>query len=634
LFYSREIVINTSATRGRPFVVLGEKYMANVKNFGLEGVASSVQLGKGGANLVADSGKIAAKTADGSALTNFEAADPIASQDVVTKTYLDSQTGMTFNLGTPTDNGLASGAVPLTSTTTVTNAVDKLNEILGKLVPTSPATFPGGQTLTVTGAAPFLLAGGTVPDNTAGGTLPVTAGSSVSRVTAATVSSSTIGDNGTTGFVGPGDSGTVQALVNGSVVDSQAMTGGVSKASGVLRISNDNAYPAATPGFWYSFRAAINGATATQGWNRLSLNDTAASATPDVYFVRDNITATPVVSSGTVGQSALGTVAYSSSVPHYNTGASLVASFNATNLAGETYVSGNVLALSASNGILNTVGFAAGAGGLPNPIVRQTTSFTATNLALPVSGTNVFAKGNVTATAYNPSTPAGGAATFGPTILVMNGTQAGKVYEMAVPVSIAANGGPSVANAQRVTMGNGDNPADNKSALTVGDWVSSAALNAWDATVVAGQLQFDQNDYSTYLPAGPTLTTQNATQYVTFFMRRTAVSKFDIVVTGTYAGMWVKAVGLTEANTVSANGWYSMFTSYAGAGFPGDTNGANGSLGCALGGVATGTGTGVGVTATFGTLSTTNATNNIIMVRFKLTAGQSITALSFNTPSH
>jgi hypothetical protein len=614
--------------------------MANVKNFGLEGVASSLQLGKGGANLVADSGKIAAKTADGSALTNLEAANPVAAQDVVTKTYLDNKDGMAFNLGTPTDNGLASGAVPLTSTTTVTNAVDKLNEILGKLVPTSPSNFPGGQTLTLSSTSNTgLLASGAVADNTNGGTLPAVAGASVTRVTTSTVNSSTIGDNGTTGFVGPGDSGTVQALVNGTVVDSQVMTGGVSKASGVLRISNDAAYPAATPGFWYSFRAAISGASATQGWNRLSLNDTAAGATKtnDLYFVQDNVSATPVITAGSTAENAAGTLAYSSSVPHYNTGASVKVSFTASNIAGETYSSGNILSVSGDQSVTSTTGFAAGAGGLPNPVVRQTASFTATNLVIPINGTNVFAAGQMQAFATNPNGQ-GATVKFGPLVQVMNGSASGKVYEMAIPVSVFVNGGPAVATAQRVTMGNGDNPADDKSALTTGDWVSSAALNAWDATVVAGKLQNDLTNYTTYLPAGPNLTTQNATQYVTFFFRRTAVSKFDIAVTGAYAGMWVKAVGLTEANTTTANGWYSMATSYAGAGFPGDTNGANGSLGCALGGNAP-VGSGVipvsgAYTATFGTLSSTNATNNIIMVRFKLTAGQSITALSFNFPTH
>jgi hypothetical protein len=604
--------------------------MANVKNFGLEGVASSVQLGKGGATLQGSASSVAVKTADGSALVNLQAADPVAAQDVVTKGVFDALNGGTVQLGNPQDGTLNDGAVQLTTSTTVTTAVDKLNEILGKLVPTAPANFPGGQTLSLSGAGTALLASGSVADNTGGGTLPVTAGSSVTRVTAATVSSTTIGDNGSTGFVGPGDSGTVQAVVNGAVVDSQAMSGGVAKSTGVLRISNDTAYPAATPGFWYSFRASISGASATQGWNRIALNDTAsgATATNDVYFVRDNLTANPVVSSGTVVQGTAGTLAYSSSVPHYNTGATLTVGFTATNIAGETYSSGNILSVAGSNGILSTVGYAAGSGGLSSPVARQTLSFTASGLSIPVSGTNVFASGQITATATNPN--GSGNATFGPNILVMNGTASSKLYEMNVPVTVAVNGGPS-GNSTRVTMSNGDNPSDDKSSLTTGDWNSSSALQVWDATVVAGVLKNDLTDYSTYLPAGPNLTTQNATQYVTFMFRRTAVSKFDIAVTGTYAGMWIKAVGLTEQYTASANGWYSMSASYAGSGFPGDQAGANGSLGCALGGTASGSGS---FTATLGTLSSTNATNNIIMVRFKLTAGQSITALSFVPATH
>jgi hypothetical protein len=69
-----------------------------------------------------------------------------------------------------------------------------------------------------------------------------------------------------------------------------------------------------------------------------------------------------------------------------------------------------------------------------------------------------------------------------------------------------------------------------------------------------------------------------------------------------------------------------MKTLYGGAGIPGNQGGANGSLGCALGAVANGSGS---WTATFGTLSSTSSANNIILVRFKLSAGQSISALSF-----
>jgi len=603
--------------------------MSNVKNFGLVGIGSEVQLGKGGAKLASETDKIVAKNEAG-ALTQIQVADPVAAQDVVTKAHLDSKDGMSFVLGTPTDAALNDGAVALTNATTITNAVDQLNEILGKLVPAAPTNFPGGQTLTVTsvGNSP-LLASGAVPDNTAGGTLPVSAGSAVTRVTAATASSNVIGDNGTTGFVGPGDSGTVQALVNNTVVDSVALTSGTDNRAGVLTITNDQAYPLATPGFWQSFRASIVGASVTQGWNRLKLNHTGASATNDVYIVRDNITAIPSTTNVVISENAAGTLAYSSGVPHYNTGASLKVSFDTTNIAGETYRSGNIFQISGNNSIFTTKGFAAGTGGLPNPIARQTLNFSAVDLPVAIDATNVHNSGQATVQVLNVN-GTGSTGAIGPAILVKNGSAGSRVDELSFPVSIAVNGGVS-GNGFRVVMSNGDNPSDDKSSITTTDWSNSAALNAWDASVVGGLLKHDVINYTTgFLPAGPDYSGHNASQYITVAVRRTAVSKFDINVTGTYSGLWVKLVGVSEAYTSTQNGWYSMSTLYGGAGYPGNQGGANGSLGCALGAVASGTGS---WTCTFGTLSSTAATNNLILVRFKLTAGQSISALSFIPPT-
>jgi hypothetical protein len=67
-----------------------------------------------------------------------------------------------------------------------------------------------------------------------------------------------------------------------------------------------------------------------------------------------------------------------------------------------------------------------------------------------------------------------------------------------------------------------------------------------------------------------------------------------------------------------------MSSPYAGSGIPG-TVGGNGSNGCSVGGFSL---TGGSYTATFGTLSSSNATGNEIYVRIKLTSGQSISALS------
>jgi len=142
---------------------------------------------------------------------------------------------------------------------------------------------------------------------------------------------------------------------------------------------------------------------------------------------------------------------------------------------------------------------------------------------------------------------------------------------------------------------------------------------ASDATVVAGILKNDTTNYSTgYLPQGPNLSTQNAAQYITLRMTRTSVSKFSInytTVTG-IGGIWCAMPGQTSYG--AANNWYSMTVDNSLAG------------GCALGGNLVPSATGARTyNCQFAGLNSSNATNNEILVRIRLNAGQSITALSF-----
>ena len=74
----------------------------------------------------------------------------------------------------------------------------------------------------------------------------------------------------------------------------------------------------------------------------------------------------------------------------------------------------------------------------------------------------------------------------------------------------------------------------------------------------------------------------------------------------------------------SSNGWADMFNEYVGSGVP-----RNIDPGCAYGGVMTSNGG--TFTCTFGTESSSNDTNNRILIRWKLTSGQSITAMSFTS---
>ena len=65
--------------------------MADIKNYGLKGIGSDVQLGKGGGRLVYDTSSSFFKfTTDGTTLTQIRAASPSATDDVATKSYVDS----------------------------------------------------------------------------------------------------------------------------------------------------------------------------------------------------------------------------------------------------------------------------------------------------------------------------------------------------------------------------------------------------------------------------------------------------------------------------------------------------------------------------------------------------------------
>ena len=64
--------------------------MANIKNFGIVGLGSDVQFGKGGAKLVQTAGTFAAKTADNAAFVRFAIANAVAADDAVTLAQLNA----------------------------------------------------------------------------------------------------------------------------------------------------------------------------------------------------------------------------------------------------------------------------------------------------------------------------------------------------------------------------------------------------------------------------------------------------------------------------------------------------------------------------------------------------------------
>ena len=220
--------------------------------------------------------------------------------------------------------------------------------------------------------------------------------------------------------------------------------------------------------------------------------------------------------------------------------------------------------------------------------------------------------------------------------LVMNKSQqtgtSTNIDETNITVTSVGSGS---GNALRIiNPGSSDNPT----ILSTASFNSqTSTLETYDAVVVGngnqGIIKHDQTNYSTgYLPSGPNLSIgRSGAQYFTFKFTRSAVSKFDIQFTGTVAGVWVALPGSTIDNSSTLNGWVDMSQAYAGAGVPGANiaGGGNGSNGCALGGVVNLNSSGTQRrTCTFGTVSSSSTANKEIIVRIKVSSGQSVTALS------
>jgi len=610
--------------------------MADTKNYGLKGVGANIELGKRGNTIESDGGNVILKTAAG-ALATISGANGTASSHFVTKAQFDagiagSADGFQISLGDVTsygDGSYAGGAITLTDSTKISSAIDTLNETLGLLVPTAPGDFPNSETLTVSsvGSSPY-LADGSVPDRTSGGTLPASAGASVTRVTDTTPNSSQV-DNFRS------DSGTLAAVVNGSTSGSVTFDGTDKDGTYTdLRVSGYADSPADTPGFYTESDAQIRIASALDtGWNRIQMTKTDTDDTNEVYFVVDDLTGSPTVASGTITGDTNGTTAYSSGIEHFGTsGAVAIGNLTMTNLAGETYYNGNPISVSGSDSIISSQSYSYSDVGVSTPITRQTTSAQSLSaLTVNVNGSNRHTSGSLTVTGTNVN--GSGSQSISGTILLKAGTaRSSDVDEQNISIPSGATGGNRVDLGSSATgdtpLGAGNLPS---SSLT---WDSTQDLTAsgyaHEAGVVAGILSSDQTDYTSgYWPNENAIdySGKDATQYMTFYFAKSAVSTFSISITGSYSGLYIGLPGVSDSNSTSPNAtggaWYDAFTLYDGSGNPG---GVGNGAGCGNGSVASGSSGSVSIT--LGTESTTNATNNVVLIRVKLGSSDSISAIS------
>ena len=562
-----------------------------------------------------------------------------------------------IQLGSNTTGAFISNAVVLVSNTSVTNGLAELNQVLGKLVPPRPPNFPANTTLTIATAtsASRMCSGFTQPNNTTTGNKAVAAGTLINAVRSSAYTTNTINN------AGPGDAGTLTVYLNsissGNVTFNTAATPTANGVYSNLVVTNNFDYNSANANiistFWYVFTSRAAG-NVLSGWNEVYMADTATGNTNTLGWYYDASTASaPVFSSKTITACASPSLTYSSTIPHYNSGTNFVITFDVNNLSGNMYP---------NNGNLLTNTTTAG-GAFQAP---ATVSYAAANITVPLVQNLYVGSGNVSvSTTANIVTGFGSSAT-GPSIAVTNSynsttstfTPSGTVlYKTGTSTAIDESNivigssiGSGTGNAYRiVNPGTGNTPVFTGNAVQFNS--QTGPFYTYDATVVGtgtqGVLRFNQINYSngTYLPIGPNLTTQGASQWFTFKFIRTATSKFDIQLTGTVAGVWVALPGsVFDTNiggigpTSDLNGWLNMALPYGGAGRPGanSANGGNGTNGSSIGGVIP-LNTAINnlrYTCTFGTVSSSTTSTNEIYVRIRLTSGQSVTALSLQSASN
>lgn len=545
-------------------------------------------------------------------------------------------------LGTPTLGNLTSNALTLTTSSSVSNSIAQLNEILGKLVPPSPPSFPASQTLSISSLSTYRMCNFTQTDNTPGANKSVAGGTTVTSVRRA---SSYTTNNITT--AGPGNTGTVTVYLNGTSAGSKTLTSSLN-ANGTysnLTIYNNFDYntacSAVAAGFWSVFSSNASG-TVTEGWNEVYISHSAASNTNTPSWYYDASTpGTPTFSSTSISAPVSPSYAYSSTVPHYDNTNQFSISFNVNKLSGDMYPTSDTF----------VTGSAGGAFGAPTSVTYSTAGITT-----PLSRNLYVSSGSATVTTTSTIISGFGASTSAPSVTVTNSYNSGsqsfspsanvlyktgtassttRIEEANVYIGSTIGSGSGLAF-RIINPGSTDTPSYSASATAFNS--QSSTLQTYDATVVANILKHDQTNYSTgYSPVGPDLSSgRTGSQYFTFKVIRTSVSKFDIKWTGTLAGLWVALPGSTIDSTSSLNGWLDLSVAYNGAGIPGANSPGNGSNGAALGGVAplNSAQTNKRITATFGTVSSSSTATNEIYIRIKLTSGQSITALSLETASN
>lgn len=552
--------------------------------------------------------------------------DPVDPQDAVTKAYLENAL----------DNFTGGSTIDLST----------IEGLLGKLAPQSPPTLDT-ETISLVSSNNYRITDFVQTDNT-GDALSANAGEMVSNVLRTDDYQLSLVTQ-----VGPGTEGTLEVIRNtvstASVTFTEENNNGSYTDVDRIVISNNVDYGTITgdaTGFHQVYNASVSGTNVvSEGWNKVKLVQGEKETNSITWYSDQSNPGSPEVTNISVTPDANQQIVYSSSVPHFTDSQIFNISFDVNKLSGDFYPSTDRFFDASSStptgsGINRLSDLTYTDVGIATPLPRNayaTSTYTITTSTTVRTGTGVSTP-NVGPSATIDNSYSTTTVTFpvDNAILYMedNVTTGEPVDETRIIVN---NVGFGSGDATRVETIDGDTPVEG---TTFTNWNGeTTVLNSYDATVVAGVAAHDETDYSTgYFPVGPDLSSgRSGDQYIQFAFNRTATSKFGIEYTGKLSGLWIRLPGSSIDNTSTINGWMDASIPYEGTGVPGaDTSqGGNGTNGCGLGSLAP-IGSSVSnkhLDITFGTESSSNSVNNTILVRIKLSSGDSVSKLKFVTAS-
>ena len=398
------------------------------------------------------------------------------------------------------------------------------------------------------------------------------------------------------------------------------------------------------------------------GSNAQRIESTAGGNTNIVYVVKDDVTATPTTTIGTITENTAGTKRYVSGVPYYNTGSPdlQVEGTTVANFTGQAYqdatdpheidpgtnqesTSGSVIS-NQSYTYANIDGASTMlSGGIPVKDTGVSSAYTLGNLTVPITTSGVRSIQTIKARSKN----ANGTGSYNETstkiqvytasLLTLDNEAGG----ITVSDSLGAGFDDDAVRIAGFGSLSGDTPAlfdsSNANYYTDSAWSGAVTVAGTNEAISRfGTIKHFTTDLSSgYLPEGPDLNTgRSGAQYYNFAFRRTTMSNFTVRLSGTVSGFFIAAPGTAIDSASSLNGWLDAGITYGGSGVPGANTGSggNGSNGCAFtsgdriqDGVSYSNST---FTLTLGSENATNSTGNNVLIRIKLESGDSITALS------